>query len=141
MIVLDDNIRTRLTSAIDNGNVVSAAYVDRAGKPHVSFYGSVHVHSDNQLALWVRKADSELLLTMPNNNHIALLFGDVTERFYATFEGRCRVASDAPTRQQVYDGMHPIERKFDAEANGIAVVIDLDEVTTLSSAGKVVQSA
>ena len=35
--------------------------------------------------------------------------------------------------------MHPIERKFDPEMNGVAVVVDLDRFTSLSAAGKVVQ--
>jgi hypothetical protein len=35
--------------------------------------------------------------------------------------------------------MHPIERNFDPEQKGVAVVVDLDRFTTLSAAGKVVQ--
>jgi hypothetical protein len=35
--------------------------------------------------------------------------------------------------------MHPIERQFDPEQNGVAVLVDLDRFTSLSAAGKIVQ--
>lgn len=137
MIELDDEVRTRLAQAIDSGNVLTAAYVDQAGKPHISFYGSTHVHAPDSLALWVRKPDSELLKTLPERPHMAFIYGDVANRVYYTFEGRGRVAEDV--RERVYAEMHPIERKFDAEAKGIPVVVDLDRFTALSAAGRVVQ--
>ena len=137
MIELDDEVRSRLAAAIDAGNVPTAAYVETNGRPHISFYGSTHVHSSNQLAIWVRSPDSKLLATLPDKPHLAFIYGDVSERVYYTFEGRGRVSEEA--RQQVYDGMHPIERKFDPEMNGVAVIIDLDRFTSLSAAGKIVQ--
>lgn len=138
MIELDDEVRTRLAEAIDSGNVVTAAYVDTGGKPHISFYGSTHVHGPDSLAIWVRKPDSELLKTLPERPHLAFLYGDVSSRVYYTFEGRGRV--DESARERVYQDMHPIERKADPEAKGIPVVIDLDRFTLLSAAaGKVVQ--
>ncbi|MGE0624059.1 MAG: hypothetical protein AB7I04_04900 [Pseudomonadales bacterium] len=137
MIELDDEVRKRLAEAIDSGNVLTAAYVDEAGKPHISFYGSTHVHAPDCLALWVRKPDSELLKTLPERPHMAFIYGDVANRVYYTFEGRGRVAERV--RARVYDEMHPIERRFDPEAKGVPVVVELDRFTMLSTAGKVVQ--
>jgi len=137
MIELDDEVKKRLAEAIDSGNVLTAAYVDPTGKPHISFYGSTHVHGPDSLALWVRKPESELLKTLPERPNMAFIYGDVANRVYYTFEGRGRVAEDV--RQRVYDEMHPIERRFDAEAKGIPVVVELDRFTMLSAAGKVVQ--
>ena len=56
---------------------------------------------------------------------------------YYTFEGQGRVSNDE--RERVYAEMHPIERQFDSEMLGVAVVVALDRFTTLSAAGKVVQ--
>lgn len=137
MIQLDDEVKVRLAEAIDSGNVLTAAYVDLSGKPHISFYGSTHVHSVGSLALWVRSPDSQLLKTLPERPHIAFIYGDVSNRVYYTFEGQGRVAEDV--REQVYAEMHPIERQFDPEAGGVPVVVELDRFTMLSKAGKVVQ--
>lgn len=137
MINLDDDVKERLAGAIESGNVLTAAYVEASGRPHVSFYGSTHVHGSDQLAIWVRKADSELLKTLPDKPHMAFLYGDVANRVYYTFEGRGRVSQS--DRDRVYDEMHPIERRFDAEKKGVAVIIDLDRFTSLSGSGKVVQ--
>ena len=67
MIELDDEVRERVAAAIDNGNVLTAAYVDSAGKPHISFYGSTHVHGPDELAIWVRSPASALLQTLPDH--------------------------------------------------------------------------
>lgn len=137
MIELDKEVAERIAGAIESGNVLTAAYVEISGKPHLSFYGSTHVHGPDQLAIWVRKPDSELLKTLPTNPHMAFLYGDVSDRVYYTFEGKGRVSEDQ--RERIYDEMHPIERQFDPDRNGVAVIVDLDRFTTLSKAGKVVQ--
>ena len=137
MISLDDDVRSRLSSAIDSGHVLTAAYEDTDGKPHISFYGSTHVHGPDQLAIWVRSPSSALLATLPERPHIAFIYGDVANRIYYSFEGRGRV--DESARDRVYQEMHPIERKFDAEQKGVPVVVDLDRFTFLSAGGKVVQ--
>jgi hypothetical protein len=75
--------------------VLTAAYVDEAGKPHISFYGSTHVAAPDQLALWVRNADSALLKTLDEHPHIAFIYGDVSNRIYYTFAGQARVSEAA----------------------------------------------
>lgn len=137
MIQLDEEVKVRLADAIDSGNVLTAAYVDVTGKPHISFYGSTHVHGPDSLAIWVRSPDSQLLKTLPEKPHIAFIYGDVSNRVYYTFEGRGRVAEEV--RDRVYAEMHPVERQFDPDAGGVPVVVDLDRFTMLSKAGKVVQ--
>ena len=139
MIELDSDVVDRLAQAIDNGHTLTAAYVDVDGKPHISFYGSTHVHATDQLAIWVRNPEGALLQTLPENPCIAFIYGDIGSRVYYTFEGRGRVAEDPAERQRIYEEMHQIERQFDPEANGVGVVIDLDKFTFLSVAGKQVQ--
>lgn len=137
MIKLDEEVAARIAGAIESGNVLTASYVELSGRPHISFYGSTHVHELDQLAIWVRKPDSPLLETLPEHPFLAFLYGDVSSRVYYTFEGRGRVSGDA--RERVYAEMHPIEQKFDPEMKGTAVIVDLDRFTSLSAAGKIVQ--
>ncbi len=134
MIELDDDIKQRLQRAIEDHKVLAAAYVNIHGKPHISFYGSTHVHSPDQLALWARNPEGELIKTLAERPEIAFIYGDVGNRIYYTFEGCGRVTNDEIERNRIYDEMHPIERQFDAEKNGVAVVVDLDKVTVLSAA-------
>ena len=134
MIELDEEIRRRLAHAIDDQKTLTAAYVDVDGKPHISFYGSTHVHESDQLAIWVRNPDGALLRTLPERPDIAFIYGDISSRVYYTFAGRGRVADTAEARDRVYDEMHAIERKFDPDKKGVAVLIDLDKVTILSAA-------
>ena len=133
MIELDDDIRNRLARAIDEQRTVSAAYVDIEGKPHISFYGSTHVFSDGQLAIWVRNPEGALIQTLPERPCIAFIYGDIGDRVYYTFEGRGRVTADPEERERVYQGMHAIERYFDPDRNGVAVIVELDKVTVLSA--------
>ncbi len=136
MIKLDADIRHNVATAIDNLKTMTCAYVDVDGKPHISFYGSTHVHNDDELALWVRNPEGALLKALPQNPHVAFIYGDIANRIYYTFNGRGHIVSEETTRDRVYDEMHPVERKFDADKRGVAVIVELDQVTVLSAAGK-----
>lgn len=134
MITLDDDIRTRITKAIDDLIPVTVSYIDTRGKPHIAFYGSTHVYSQRQLAIWVRNPQGELPQTITKQPHVAAIYGNIKDRVYITFEGRARLAHDANERARVYEGMHALEQKFDAERKGVAILVDLDRVTVLSAA-------
>lgn len=136
MIELNEEISTRLATAIDDGKTLTAAYVDTQGKPHISFYGSTHVHRPDALAIWVRSPDSELLQTIATRPHIAFIYGDISSRFYATFEGAARVTTEPSVREEIYNTMHALERRFEPDMKGTAVVIDLEKVTLITKAGK-----
>lgn len=139
MIELNDEVEQRLARAVDDGHPLNAAYVDVTGKPHIGFYGSTHVHSADELAIWVRNAQSALLQTLPERPHITFSYGDVGSRVYYIFEGTGRVSADAAESERVYGEMHEIERRFDPDANGVAVIVQLDRFTSMSVAGKEIQ--
>ena len=139
MIELNEEVKSRLARAIDDGKTLTVAYVDARDRPHISFYGSTHVHGPDQLAIWVRDPQGALPTTLDERPHVALIYGDIAARVYYTFEGRARVESAAEIRDRVYAEMHPIEQKFDPDRRGVAVIVDLDRFTTLSKAGKQVQ--
>ena len=140
MIRVSPELCQRLDSALNDGKTLTAAYVDAHGKPHISFYGSTHVPAPDKLAIWVRNKDSALLETILNRPDIAFIYGDISSRFYAKFEGTARVETEHKARQQVYDKMHPVERQFDPDRAGIAVVIDLHTLTVQSGADKEVST-
>lgn len=139
MIELNDEVKARLARAIDDGKTLTVAYVDARERPHISFYGSTHVHSADQLAIWVRDPGGALPTTIGARPHVALIYGDIASRVYYTFEGRARIDTTDAVRDRIYTEMHAIEQKFDPERKGVAVIIDLDRFTTLSKAGKQVQ--
>ena len=136
MIVLTEEIKQRFAGALTDGHPVVAGYVDRNGDPHVSFYGSVHAYSDDQLALWVRNADGELLTAVERNPKVGFIYSDMSTRTFYRMYGRARVETDAATRERVFDGMHEFEQQQDPERAGIAVVVDLDTVGGRDESGR-----
>ena len=135
MIKLTESVTSRIERAIEEGKTLTAAYVDTKGKPHISFYGSIHVHSQDTLALWVRKKESELLKTLPTSPHIALLYGDISSTYFMHFEGTASIENNEAQRDGIYRAMHPIERKFDSKMLGTAIIIKLDKVTIRTKSG------
>lgn len=135
MIKITENLKNRITNAIEDGKTLTAAYVDTEGKPHISFYGSTHVHTDDSLAIWVRKKESELLKTLPTRPNIALIYGDIAATYYVHFKGNASIEQNEKLREQIYRTMHPIERKFDHQMLGTAVIIKLDSVTVTTKSG------
>ncbi len=134
---IPEDIRVRINGALNSLKTLTASYVDEHGKPHISFYGSTHFHAPDTLAVWARNPDSPLLRTLGKHPHMAFIYGDIPDRVYCTLEGKARVVTDVAARQRVYDEMHPIERQFDADMKGTAIAIDLERVTILTKAGKV----
>ncbi len=140
MISISDDLRNRINGALNSLKTLTAAYVDEHGKPHISFYGSAHFHSADSLAIWARNPDSALLRTLSTRPEMAFIYGDIADRVYCTLEGRAHVVTDTAQRQRIYDEMHPIERQFDSKMAGTGIVVDLLTVTTLTKAGKEVQT-
>ena len=141
MISISQDLHQRLDSALNDGKTLTAAYVDTRGKPHISFYGSTHVHEPDKLAIWVRNPESDLIQAIPIRPDIAFIYGDIGDRFYAKFEGTARIETNHEIRQRVYDEMHPVERQFDPDMSGIAVVIDLHTLTVQSGREKEISTA
>lgn len=136
-IKIDEEMRGRIARAIDDGKTLTAAYVDDRDLPHISFFGSTHVHSEDELSLWVRNPQGSLLRVIEERPNMAFIYGDISSTVYYMFEGRGRVVSDEVERDRVYDEMHAIERQFDPDKGGVAVVVELDKVVSLSKAGRV----
>lgn len=133
MIRLEADLSARVARAIDDLIPITVSYIDTRGRPHIAFYGSTHVYTPNQIALWARSPSGELAKTLAQRPHLAAIYGNIKDRIYITFEGRAREAPDESERTKVFDGMHAIEQKFGADRLGVAIIVDLDRVTILSA--------
>lgn len=129
-LVLGPDMKQAVDTAADSGRPLSVAYVDSAGEPAISFRGSTQVHSDTQLAIWVRKADSGLVAATRENPKVALIYGnfDPDDRGFMVFKGRAHVDDSDDVRRRVFERSSEIEQSFDPERKGVPLIIDLDSV-------------
>jgi hypothetical protein len=137
VIELGDELRTSLANSLTDRVAVIAAYIDRKGDPHVGFYGSLHVFSADQVALWARNSESELVATIPTHPKVEFVYSEMrgTLRIYR-LGGTARIVTDPDERNRVYDGIHEIEKGHDPDRTGTAVIVDLDHVTGRDSGGR-----
>lgn len=135
MIKLSDDLRHRFVNALTDGVAIVVGYVDRNGDPHVSPYGSVHASGDDQLALWVRNPQGDLIDGIARNPKVAVFYAQLSSRTFVRMRGRARVATSEAERKKVFEGMHGFEQGGDPERKGIAVVIDLDSAAGRAADG------
>jgi hypothetical protein len=136
-IQLTAEIREAVNGALANGTPVVVAYVDERGQPRLSFRGSTQVFSDDQLAIWVRNPEGGLLRALATNPRVTLLYRSPQPRMLLTFEGRAHVDNAEATRTAVYERAPEPERNLDPERTGVPVIVDLDRVTGVTPAGRV----
>src|SRR5947209_1733660 len=92
------------------------SYVDESGFPNLSFRGSLHVTSDNQLAFWARNPEGGFLKAMNGgNNKVAVIFRnpDPNGRVQLVFKGTARI--DDSARDKVYNDIPTQEQNSDKE--------------------------
>jgi hypothetical protein len=120
-------IAALVTGALDTGNVLLLAAVDRDRKPVLSFRGSTAVFNDSQLSFWARNATGGTLEAIEQNPHVAFMYRSQSVPLLQ-FVGRARITDDPVERGRVFDLAHEKERASDPERKGRAVIVDLDEV-------------
>ena len=126
MITLSDDLKHRFVNALNDGVAIVVGYVDRNGDPHVSPYGSIHAAGDDQLGLWVRNPQGDLIHGIARNANVAVFYAQLSSRTFVRMRGRARVVTSDAERAKVFQGMHPFEQRGDPERKGVAIVIDLD---------------
>lgn len=134
MIHLNEEIASALANAMTDRQAIVAAYVDRNGDPHTGFYGSLHVYSDDQVALWARNPESELVATIPTHPKIEFVYANFTGGTIYRLAGSARLAPD-DERDRVYEGIHEIEKGHDPDRKGYAVIVDLVRVSGRDASG------
>jgi hypothetical protein len=127
-IQLTDDMKTTINNARADGFPMLVASVDATDQPSISIRGSLHVHSDSSLAMWVRNADGGLLKSVAVHPQIALWYRNTGTNTAFLMHGEARRDDSEAVRQQVYDASPEGERNMDPERKGTALVIDLIRV-------------
>jgi hypothetical protein len=128
MIELTDEMRSAINNALSDRAPVVVAYVDADDQPNLSFRGSTQAFSSDQLAIWVRDPGGGLLRAIEKRPKLALLYRNPETRLSWQFHGRARLDEDPGVRETVYANSPEVERNFDPDRKGKAVVIDIDRV-------------
>lgn len=129
-IDLTDEIREHVNGALAAGNPMIIATVDEAGKPRISYRGSVAVYSADQLGFWARNAEGSTAGGIGANPNIALMYRSPAQRVMLQFAGRARLATGAE-RDKVFENAPEFEQKADPERKGLGFIVDLDKVEGL----------
>jgi pyridoxamine 5'-phosphate oxidase-like protein len=135
MIEIDDDMKRTVNGAIESRHPMVLAYVGDDGAPNVSFRGSTQVFGKDQLAIWVRNPSGGLARALQHHPQVALLYGSADPPRLFAFKGRARI--DANANDIVYANSPKGERDYDPERKGVALIIDLDEITGFGAAGPV----
>jgi hypothetical protein len=132
---LTGDITAAISEAALRGATLAVAYVREDGSPSVSFRGSTHVHSPDQLAIWARKRDSGLATAIEREPRVSFVYYEPggPGPMYLAIEGRARVAPEHD--DAVYAAIIQGERDQDPDQNGVAVIIDVDSVAGAGPAG------
>lgn len=127
---LNDQIKQMVNGAYGAGKPVIVAYVDENGQPSLSFRGSTHAYSDNQLAIWARNPEGGLQKALAKNPRVTLLFRDPgpENRAMLQFRGVAHIENSPDIREKVYNSIPEGEQNADRDKKGMPVIIDLERV-------------
>jgi hypothetical protein len=118
-----------LDDALAKGVPVVVAYVQPDGQPSLSLRGSVKVHSDHEIQVWVRKAEGGLAGALESgHDRVTFWYRNGPERSTLLIKGRGRVVADPALRRAVYDSTVEPERRADAQYRGVAVLVEVHRV-------------
>jgi hypothetical protein len=127
---LTGEIAAAIEGAALRGKAVVLGYNGENGYAGISFRGSTQVHGPRQLAVWSRKASGGLVDVIAERPRVSLLYYGGPEGpgpMFLSFHGEAHV--DPAANDEVYAKMIEGEQGQDPERNGVAVVIDVTEVS------------
>jgi hypothetical protein len=130
-------MRQAVNEALNDSLPMTLAYVDGSGVPHLSLRGSVHVHGDHELAIWVRDPEGGFLQALGDHPSVVLWYRNPATRATYLFTGQARVVADVAATRAVYDATPERERNVDPRARGKAVVVDLERIEGAGPEGRV----
>lgn len=125
---IDDQLTALIDGALDARNPFVVAYVDKTEQARLSFRGSVQGFSSDQLAIWIREAHGGLVTALSNNPRISMMYRDKERRITYLFYGRARVENDPIISKAIFEKSPKRERDKDPDMNGVAIVVDIDEI-------------
>jgi hypothetical protein len=132
---LTGEVASAVDGAAARGSALVLGYIGDDGFPAISFRGSTQVHGPQQLAVWARKRDDGLARVIAERPQVSLLYygADGPGPKYLAFQGRARVEPSA--NDEVYAAMIDGEKRQDPERNGVAILIDVDNVSGFGADG------
>jgi Pyridoxamine 5'-phosphate oxidase len=122
-VEITEEIAEALNTAFDSGAPIVLSYVDGQGVPHLSFRGTIHVHSSTEIGLWIRDPKGGLLRAIETNPNVALLYNNPETRLHYDITGTARRIDDADIRDLVFERSPQFEQGLDAARRGAAVLI------------------
>src|SRR5258708_10110332 len=125
---LTTDLKGLIDGALAARHPIAVSYVDETGQPVLSFRGSTQAFSDDQLAIWVRNGDGNLLRAIKQNPKMALMYRDEDTRATYAFRGRARISTDEADRARIYQTMAAAHEAHCPARTGTALIIDLDLV-------------
>ncbi|MDQ8729948.1 pyridoxamine 5'-phosphate oxidase family protein [Bradyrhizobium sp. LHD-71] len=137
---LTPKLKDLVDNALATRHPMLIAYTDERGQPVLSFRGSVQAFGDDQLALWVRNTQGQMLRSIRANPRVALMYRNEDSKSTYQFQGRARITTDNAERLRIYNASPAVEQAHDFAQLGTAVIIDLDRVegyAGLSRAGQI----
>ena len=141
-IDLSGDVTQAVQGAYERGHPVTVAYVDEGGRPSMSIRGSTQVLNPTQIGFWARTPKKGLARAIASNPNVALLFfGSLPDGSKVLLNLRGKAHVDFSRNHEVYDTMSETEKKYDPDMSGVAVIVDVDSVTGMSSAGPFQQGA
>ena len=127
MLRLTDDMKTAINNALADGAPILMAAVQADGQPWIAFRGSAHVHSDDQMGIWLRNIEGHTARGLALNNKVALFYRRAGGLSFQA-QGRARLENEPALRQRIYDASPEPERNADKEMKGTAMIVDLDRV-------------
>jgi hypothetical protein len=119
-----DNARTDEERGLTTGLVATA----RDGQPDLALKGSLMVWDKDHLAWWER-AKRETYAALASNPRVAVFVRNVVrDRRSLRFYGEARVVEDPTERDAVWDRTIQLEKDFDKDKQGVAVIVRVDRV-------------
>ncbi len=124
---LPDEFRNAINNSLADGAPIIMAAVQADGQPWISFRGSTHVHSDDQLGVWLRNIEGHTAGGLQANNKVALFYRKAGGISFQV-QGRARLENGPSVRQRIYDESPEPERNADKEMKGTAMIVDVDRI-------------
>lgn len=132
---IPSDLRTLINTALAERHPMLMGHVGPDGQPHLSFRGSVQVHEDDSLCLWIRNAEGGFVSAIATQPRVALMYRNEDSKATYQFKGRARVVNDDDTRLRIYQAAPQVERDHDFAMAGVAVVIELDSIEGYAGLG------
>jgi hypothetical protein len=127
---LPDEFKNAINNAMADRAPILLAAVQEDGYPYMGYRGSTHVHSDDQLGIWLRNLEGHTASAMAKNNRVALFYRNTETRLSFQIQGRARLVRDdeEALKRRIYDASPEVERNADKDYKGIGMIVDIDRV-------------